>query len=254
MSVRLALEHTLQELASRELAPVEVAVVDSGVDATHPDLAGRVVRAYRAEVVGDEATLTEQPVGENLDAYGHGTAVASIVARVAPNARIVDIRVLNPGNVGAGKALLRGFEHAVESQIRVVNLSLAATATFASALHALCERAYRANQVIVAAKRNMPLADNGFPAELSSCISVDIGRVAHALEVQYREDHPIEFAGYGENVPCAAAGGGYTTMTGTSFASPAVSGLCALLVGAYPSLRPFDLKSLLRAFALQGQA
>lgn len=249
MSIRLALGQTLQELAAQTLPPVEVAVVDSGVDATHPDLAGRVVRAYRAEVVGEEAQLSEQPLGQNLDAYGHGTAVASIVARVAPNARIVDVRVLNPGNVGAGKALLKGFEHAVGSGIRVINLSLAATATFAQQLHGLCERAYRSGQVVVAAKRNMPLADNGYPAELSSCISVDVGTVVSALEVQYRDDHPIEFAGHGENVPCAAAGGGYTTMTGTSFASPAVSGLCALLVGAYPTLRPFDVKSLLRAFA-----
>jgi len=249
MSLRSGLRDGLRKLAARELPPVEVAVVDSGVDATHPDLKGRLVRALRVDMLDDEPRLLEQPVGQSLDAYGHGTAVASIICRVARNARIVDIRVLNPGNVGAGRALLRGFEHAVESRIRVVNLSLAATATFAPQLHELCERAYRQNQIVVAAKRNMPLADYGYPAELSSCISVDAGKLASEMNVQFREDHAIEFVGHGEDVKVAAAGGGHTSMTGTSFAAPAVSGLCALLVGAHPDLRPFDVKSLLRAFA-----
>jgi subtilisin family serine protease len=155
--------------------------------------------------------------------------------------------VLNVGNVGAGNALLRGFEHAVDLGARVINLSLAATAKFAGPLAQLCEKAYRRNQLVVASRRNMPLADNGFPAELSTCISVDVGRFDTALKVEFQEDHIVEFVGHGEDVKVAAAGGGYTTMTGTSFATPAVSGLCALLVGAHPSLRPFDIKSLLRA-------
>ena len=49
-----------------------------------------------------------------------------------------------------------------------------------------------------------------------------------------------------DEVTVAAAGGGYTTKTGTSFATPAVCGLCALLVGAFPDLRPFELKTLLK--------
>jgi subtilisin family serine protease len=249
MTIRSALRETFQELALRELEPVDVAVVDSGVDATHPDLQGRVVRAFLVEMDGEEAKLCEQPLGQNLDAYGHGTAVASIIAKVAPNARIHDVRVLNPGNVGAGKALLRGFQHAIEQRIRIVNMSLAATAKFACQLHELCERAYRNNQVVVAAKRNMPLADNGYPAEISSCISVDMAKFASDMQLQFRDDHAIEFVGNGEDVKAAAAGGGYTTLTGTSFATPAVSGLCALLVGGYRDLRPFDVKALLRAFA-----
>ncbi len=249
MSLRAALRETIQELLTRPLESVEVAVVDSGVDSSHPELARRMARAWAVEMKDDEPQLVERPLGENHDAYGHGTAVSSIVAQIAKNARIVDIRVLNVGNVGAGKALLRGFEHAVEQRVRIINLSLAATAKFAGELHALCERAYRQNQLVIAARRNMPLADNGFPAELSSCISVDVGNFASATEVQFREDHAIEFVGQGENVKVAAAGGGYTTMTGTSFATPSISGLCALLVGACPSMRPFDVKCALRALS-----
>lgn len=250
MSLRSALRHTFQELLARaDLEPVGVAVVDSGVDASHPDLAGRIASAYAVEIDDDEPVLAPRALGENNDAYGHGTAVASIITQVARNAQVTDVRVLNVGNVGAGAALVRGFRYAVEERFRVINLSLAATAKFAPQLNELCETAYRQNQIVVAARRNMPLVDNGFPAEFSSCISVDVGRFPSATQVQFREDHAVEFVGHGEDVKVAAAGGGYTSMTGTSFATPAVSGLCALLVGGNPDLRPFDLKSLLRAFS-----
>ena len=55
----------------------------------------------------------------------------------------------------------------------------------------------------------------------------------------------IEFRARGEDVRVAAMGGGYTTMTGTSFATPTVSGICALLRGAYPDLQTFEVKAIL---------
>jgi len=249
MSLVDALSARLDELASRELEPVTVAVVDSGIDATHPTLVGRVARAVRIEECDSGYTAVDAPEQSNTDVYGHGTAVAGIIAQVAPNARIIDIRVLNEQNVGKGDALVAGFRFAVAQEARVINLSLAAAARFAPALQSLCEDAYRRNQIVVASRRNMPLVDNGFPAEFSSCVSVDIGKFASHFEVLFRENHPVEFVAHGEDVRVPAAGGGSTIMTGTSFATPAVSGLCALLVGAWPDLRTFDVKSLLRAFA-----
>jgi len=229
---------------------VTVAVVDSGIDATHLDLSGRVLEATRVEKVGDEYEIVAGMVPENADVYGHGTAVASIISSIAPNARFIDIRVLNTSNICTGEVLVAGLRYAVENKVRIVNMSLASKGKFASALNALCETAYRQNQLIVAARRNMPLVDNGFPAEFSSCIGVDIGKFLSQFDLKFREDHAIEFVAHGEHVVVAAAGGGHTSMTGTSFATPAVTGLCALLAGAYPDLRPFDAKSLLRAFAV----
>ena len=249
MTLLAALSETLRDLPTRDLKPVDVAVVDSGVDATHPDLAGRVVRAMRVEQADGDWHVVEGAVGENADVYGHGTAVASIIASIAPNARLLDIRVLNTENVGSGDALLAGFRHAVDQRIRVINMSLAARAEFSAPLNVLCEKAYLQNQLVVAARRNMPLADEGFPAEFSSCISVDVGRFRSPFDVQFRENHVIEFVGHGEEVVVAAPGGGHTTRTGTSLATPAVTGLCTLLVGAYPDLRPFDVKSLLKSFS-----
>ncbi len=161
-----------EALGKVRLRPVEVAILDSGIDASHPALRGRIVAAFRVEG-GQKQPKVRPARRKNNDDYGHGTAVASIIARIAPNARLVDIRVLGPDNQGSGAALIEGLRFAVERGSRIINMSLAATAEFAAGLHALCETAYYQNQVVVAAKRNMPLVDNGFPAEFSSCIGVD---------------------------------------------------------------------------------
>lgn len=244
-----ALKYGPGKLQQRKLQPVTVAIVDSGIDATHPQLKGRIVHAVCVEPSGTKQRTVKTQVPRNADVYGHGTAVASIICKVAPNARIVDVRVLDTNNLCTGDTLLAGFRYAIESGARIINMSLAASAKFALPLRELCETAYRHNQLVVAARRNMPLTDQGFPAEVATCIGVDIGKLSSQFDVIFHNDNIIEFAARGEEVVVAAPGGGETTMTGTSFATPAVSGLCALLVGAYPDLRPFDVKSLLRAFA-----
>ena len=235
----------------RRLAPVLVAVVDSGIDATHPDLRRRVSGAWRIVTQGEGVRAAKVRRACNNDVFGHGTAVAGIIAAVAPNARLLDIRVLDEHCGGRGAALVAGFELAIASGARLINLSLACVADYAPQLHELCERAYRGNQIVVAARRNMPLADNGFPAEFSSCISVGLAEFRSPYLVRFLQP-PIEFAARGENVRVPAAGGGYTRMTGTSFATPTITGLCALLVGAYPDLRLFELKTLLKKFARRG--
>jgi subtilisin family serine protease len=244
-----ALRERLEDLALRSLLPVRVAVLDSGIDATHVDLAGRIHAAFAATVEEGHAVVDEQPKDTNHDVFGHGTAVASIIARVAANAQITDYRVLGTNNSGAGEALVASLQHAIEAGHQVINMSLAARIEFSARLSPLCDRAYRAGQVVVAAMRNMPLTDLGSPAELTSVISVDRTKFESALAVRYVAGNTIEFVGHGDDVVVAAPGGGYTTKTGTSFATPAVSGIVALLLGAYPDLRPFEIKSLLRAFS-----
>ncbi len=250
MTLLAALKTTFENLRSDELEPVTVAVIDSGIDATHPNLEGKILKACGAEMIDGRYRIVEGPVPDNRDVYGHGTAVAGIITQIAPNARIIDIRVLNTKLVGAGAAAVEGFRHAIDERVRIINMSLAVKARFAPELNKLSEKAYFANQVVVAARRNMPLVDNGFPAEFSSTISVDRARFHSPFQVQFREDHVIEFMAQGEDVVVAAPGGLYTTTSGTSFATPAITGLAALLIGAYPDLRPFDVKSILRAQSL----
>jgi len=250
-SIKQALQANLKALRRRRLAPVLVAVVDSGIDATHPALRSRVAGAWRVGQRGKVARVIKVRRPRNNDVFGHGTSVAGIVAAIAPNVQLLDIRVLDERCSGGGPALLAGFEHAIAADARLINLSLACVAQYAAQLHELCERAYRRNQIVVAAKRNMPLADNGFPAEFSSCISVALGDFPTPFMLEFLDPPPIEFAARGAGVLAPAAGGGRTHVTGTSFATPTVTGLCALLVGAYPNLKLFELKTLLKEFALR---
>ncbi|MBX3227337.1 MAG: S8 family serine peptidase [Labilithrix sp.] len=246
--IEKVLAERIEDLRKRELPPVEVAVLDSGVDATHPDLEPRVVKALAAVTKDDKTEVVTHGLA-NHDTYGHGTAVSSIISHVAPNARIVDYRVLGPDNTGAGDALLACLRHAVDAGYKVINMSLAAKASFGPQLLPLCDKAYRNGQVIVAAKRNMPLGDLGYPAEISTVVSVDRTKFEAPWAVRYVPASIIEYIGHGDDVHVAAPGGGYTTKTGTSFATPAISGVVALLLGAYPELRPFEVKTVLRAWS-----
>ena len=237
------------ELAHQPLAPVEVAVLDSGIDSSHPDLADRIVESVSVQIVDGLPRIERREPGKNNDVYGHGTAVASIICRLAPNARIVDVGVLGADSFGVPAALTAGLEYTVRRKSRIINMSLAAKAEYAPALWRLCETAYRQNQMVVAARRNTPFTDEGFPAEFSSSIGVDRGSFPTPYQLRFHPDRAIEYSAHGDEVVVAAPGGGYTVKTGASFSTPAVAALCALLVGAHPSLRSFEVKTILKIFA-----
>ena len=245
-----AFQEQLGALAQKPLQPVDVAILDSGIDGTHPDLAGRVVEAFHFRPEADEVARAEVPAGTNNDTYGHGTGVASIIARLAPNARLYDLRVLEPGNKGVAACVIAGLRYALERRWRVINLSLAVAEKFSTQLIPLCEKAYFQNQILVASKRNFPFPDVGFPAAFASTIGIEIGRFDSPFKLVFNPGDSIEFTALGEDITIAVVGGGYTTKSGTSFATPVVTALATLLIGLYPDLRPFEMKSLLKHFAM----
>jgi len=247
-----ALELPLEQLAARPLQPLEVAVVDSGMDAAHPDLAGRVVEQFAVEVDAERRPrLVPVALGSNNDSYWHGTAVGGIIAGLAPNVSLVDIRVLGADNRATSEGLLKGLAYAIERGSRIVNLSLAAADSSKAALFELLEKAYYADQIVVAARRNFPAAGDGWPAALSACIGVGRETFERASQFHWWKRNPVEIFGRGEDVVVAVPGGGYTTTFGTSFATPAISGLVALLLGAEPELGPTEIKAVLKAHALE---
>ena len=241
----------LRDLRERALAPVTVAIPDSGIDASHPDLAGRVIAAYDVDPITAEITRVERPAGARADPLGHGTAVASIVASIAPNARLVDLRVLGADARAPGAGLVAATRFAIAEGHPVINLSLSASPRFERVLFELCERAYRNGQIVVAARRNIPLFDEGYPAALTSTIAVDAGPAGSPYEPGYRPGAVAEFIAPGEDVCVALPGGGHALRAGTSYAAPAIAGLCALILGAFPDARPFDVKSMLRTKCFQ---
>jgi len=249
-----ALELSLEEVDLTQLAPVEVVVIDSGVDGSHPDLAGRVVQAFQFEEINGRLQPVAMSPTDNNDTFGHGTGVASIIARFAPNARLIDLRVLGTGNKGSGDALVAALRLALRQGWKLINMSLASPARFGPDLMRLCENAHYNGQVIVAAKRNMPISDEGYPAEFSSCIGVDTDRFDSPFRFEFRDGRIIEMKAMGEDVLVAVPAGGYRRLTGTSFATPMISALCARILGVFPDLRPFEVRSVLRARAQALQA
>jgi subtilisin len=222
-------------------AGVRVCILDSGVEAEHP-LVGGVEGAVAVEVgENDEVNVVDDVEG---DLCGHGTACAGIVRSLAPEASIFSVRVLGAGFTGSGTALLGGLRWAVEEGFHVINMSLSTTKSqFAGMLHEVADAAYFRRTVLVASAHNMPV--ESYPWRFSSVISVGSHEEADPLAFFYNPQPPVEFFARGVDVEVAWLGGSSARSTGNSFATPHMSGICALIIGKHPELTPFQLKNLL---------
>lgn len=227
-------------------AGVSVAIVDSGVDVTHPDLDGKIAETVEARLEGKRVIFEPSEAG---DSAGHGTACAGIVSGIAPGARIYSIKVLGAGGLGDGQAFLAGLEYAIKQRYQVINLSLGTTKPqFFAPLHDLLDRAYQAGCVVVAAANNLP--QPSFPSVFSSSlISVVKSSETDPLNFGFRFGEVIELTAPGVNVRTAWPNGGYRNLTGNSFACPHIVGVIARLLESHADLTPFQVKSALYAIA-----
>ncbi len=225
---------------------VTVAIVDSGVEAGHPVLAGHRIRQLRVDITGDAATVVDDPEGHDL--VGHGTACAGIVASVAPAAEIVSLRMLGADNRGKGRALAAAIDWTVSQRIEVVNLSLSSRSEqMYAVLHDIADRSYFANTLLVCAANNAP--GPSYPSLFASVVSVAAHDVPDPDTWFYNPSPPVEFGAYGVDVDVAWRGGGRIRATGNSFAAPHLAGQAARLRSRYPGATPFEIKALLAATA-----
>ena len=220
---------------------VKVCILDSGVEFGHP-LVGELAGAVAITVDEEGHPIAEEDTEGDL--CGHGTACAGIVRSLAPDCELTSVRVLGAGFTGSGGVLLAGLRLAVEHGFDVINMSLSTTKRqFAGILHELTDTAYFQRNVLVASAHNMPV--ESYPWRFSSVISVGSHDQADPMTFFYNPDPPVEFFARGVDVEVAWTGGGSIRCTGNSFATPHMSGLCALVLGKYPDLTPFQLKSVL---------
>jgi subtilisin family serine protease len=220
---------------------VRVCILDSGIEADHP-LVGELAGAVAVEVgEGDEISVVDDVEG---DLCGHGTACAGIVRSLAPDCELFSVRVLGAGFTGSGSALLGGLRWAVEQGFHVINMSLSTTKSqFAGMLHEVADRAYFRRTVLVASAHNMPV--ESYPWRFSSVISVGSHEDPDPQTFYYNPNPPVEFFARGVDVEVAWLGRTQARSTGNSFATPHMSGICALILGKHPELTPFQLKSAL---------
>lgn len=221
---------------------VRVAIIDSGIEASHPDLAARVGRSVEVRMTaGGPSVVDADPV----DPAGHGTACADIVGRLAPECEIWNVRALGPDCRGSSRALLAALDWAVREGAEVINLSLGTRdPRMSDPLRALIDAAYRKSLLVVAAASNVPGA-RSYPAVFSSLVCVDAAYIEDPERFYFRFGETSEVEAPGVYVDAAWPGGGRKMVTGTSFATPHVSGHIARIVSANPGIRPFQVKTLL---------
>jgi len=226
-------------------AGVKVAVIDSGVDAQHPAIGGRV-EGYVAITEGPDGL--EYDTRPHDDVFGHGTACAGIIRAVAPECEIYSVRVLGRMLSGRGNVFAAGIRWAVENGMQVCNLSLGTTKqAFYQTLHDLADSAYFRNTMLVTAANNIPMPS--YPSVYASVIAVAAHAESDPYRLYYNPAPPVEFGAPGIQVRVAWRRGGYVTTTGNSFAAPHVTGIVAKILGQHPGLTVFQMKGILHALA-----
>src|SRR6187431_904623 len=220
---------------------ITVCILDSGVEAGHP-LVGEVQRSVAVSVDDEgEASVSDDLEG---DLCGHGTACAGIVRSLAPDCELYSVRVLGAGYTGSGPILVSGLRYAIENGFDVVNMSLSTTKRdLAESLHELADLAYFQKTMLIASAHNLPV--ESFPWRFASVLSVGSHDRAEPLDFFYNPEPPVEFFARGVDIDVAWLQGSSLRCTGNSFATPHMTGICALVLGSHPELTPFQLKSVL---------
>jgi type VII secretion-associated serine protease mycosin len=207
---------------------VTVAVIDSGVAVSHPDLVGSVMSGFNPDGVG-------APDGTS-DTEGHGTAMALLVAAHGTTRGIAPKATIMPVRASSSTTIARGIDWAVEHGAQVINISLASSADAPDERRAV-ESALAAGVVIVAGAGNIPGAsDVEFPAAYDGVIAVAaVTRTgAHAAVSVVGEE--VVLAAPGEDITTIAIDGKARLSSGTSDASALVSGVAALVKAKFPNL------------------
>ncbi len=228
---------------------VKVAVIDSGIDLTHPAFANRLAPTseWKDFIDGDAYPME---VGQAGDAgYGHGSSVAGIVAQVAPKAIILPIRVLNQYGQGDLANVIAAIDWAVQKGAKVINLSLGTNFTASPlisifSLQMAIMNATMKGIYVVTSAGNQGQLSLTIPANNSQNYSANVsglrpGQLTGVGSVSTLDQRSVfsnygadlELVAPGEKVYGPAPGNKLTYWSGTSMAAPMVSGAYALALG-----------------------
>jgi len=227
---------------------IKIAVLDSGIDLTHPQLAGLTLEDDVA-IVDEGARLSVVP-GAGRDVYGHGTAIASIIRQVVPEAQIGSFRVLGEQLRSRTLIIREGARLALERGYQILNCSFGCGRED----HVLfykdwIDEAYLRGCHIVAASNNQDFTKREWPGHFPTVITVSFTACTRPDALFCRLGRLVEFAARGEEIDVAWLGGGQKKVTGSSFATPHAAGLLARLLSNAPTLSPLHAKALLQRLA-----
>jgi hypothetical protein len=208
---------------------IKIAVIDSGIELSHPALQGLEL--------ADDLAITHDGVAVNVDEshgvdlYGHGTAIAHIIRKIAPEAEIGSFRVLGENLRSKGVMIRKGVELAFERGYEILNCSFGCRgeARFILPYKEWVDEAYLRGTHIVSACNNNDFRRPEWPGHFSSVITVN-----HCLldseEVYRTPNSLVEFIACGEKLRLPWIGGIWRTMNGSSYAAPHMTGFLARIL------------------------
>lgn len=248
MDTLLSLDKARQSLVEGNGRGVKIAVIDSGIDRTHPALAG--VKLADDLAVVDKGHYLDVVPGEGIDLYGHGTAIAHIIHSIAPEAEIGSIRVLGDRLNSRTAVIQEGVRQALDLGYHILNCSFGCgIEEHILRYKAWIDEAYLKGVHIVAACNNTDFHKPEWPGYFPSVFTVNFCQTSRPDQFFYQPGHMVEFAARGEDVDVPWIGGGFKKVTGTSYATPHVVGLLARLISCFPTIRPLEAKALMQRLA-----
>jgi thermitase len=226
--------HAPEAWALTEGAPsIDIAILDTGIDVNHPDLAGKVVIS---------ANFSGSPTSSDL--YGHGTHVAGIaaggtnnlqgIASLGYNSSLMNVKVMSDDGTGSYASVAKGITWAADNGANVINLSLGGTSSSQTLARAV-NYAWKKGVILVAAAGNNGTTDPFYPAYYNNVIAVASSDIFDNLSPYSNRGSWVEVAAPGGNIWSTLPGGNYAYMAGTSMAAPHVAGLAALVLTRFPS-------------------
>lgn len=237
-------------------SPVTVAVIDSGVDYNHPDLKANILRNVNGQILGYDYKNSDT---DPIDDFGHGTAVAGIIAAASNNGigttgvlgqniKILAVKVQDNAGVGLISDITRGIDYSIANKVDVINISMAGISSNAALLDALTRAANAKIFVAVAAGNNgaeISTTNVVIPAFYGASISgvmtvgsINSGTSTRSSFSNYSSTYVEIFApgSVGIYYPClsgstnCSGNGNYSSGSGTSYSSPMVAGSAALTI------------------------
>lgn len=227
---------------------VIIAVLDTGVQADHPDLKGKLMTGTN---IMDDSMAPDDDVG-------HGTHVAGIIAASVNNGegvaglswynKVLPVKVLDSSGAGSTYSVAEGIIWATDHGAKVINMSLGNYAQ-AEFLHDAIKYAYERDVVLVAASGNDNTERPGFPAAYPEVFAVastdaDGSRSSFSNYGDY-----IDVAAPGASIASTYPGSQYAALSGTSMASPHVAALAGLIRSINPDLSNEEVMKIMRASA-----
>ena len=207
---------------------IKIAVLDTGIDYRHPDLSPNVIRGIN---------FTSLDRQDYMDRYGHGTYVAGLIAGcdngigiigVAPKAQLIAVKVIGDNGAGSPQTIVQGIEYCIEEKVDIISMSLGTRFDPGPQLHHVIREARKAGIIIVAASGNES-SYCGWPARYEEVIAVGAidskGQKASFSNMGYELDVSAPGVGILSTYP----NGAYAVLSGTSMATPIVSGVIALI-------------------------